>query len=175
MPYKIIVAVDDQYGIGKDNKLPWRCKEDLKHFSKTTKGKGNNAIIMGRKTWDSLNHTSLPNRDNYILSRSFLDIRDASKNTYAYTDLEKLLHICSKKKYEDIWVIGGSEIYKLFLNKNIVSELHITFISGEYDCDTFLNFDLHMWKLKTPQKVLTKPDIIPKASYQVWVPSNYSL
>ncbi len=170
MPYKIIVAVDDNYGIGKNNNLPWRCKEDLRHFSKTTKGNGNNAVIMGRKTWDSLNHNPLPKRDNYILSRSFLDIRNTSNKTFAFTDIDKLLHVCSNKNYDDIWIIGGSEIYTLFLKKNMVSEIHITNISGNYNCDTVLHMDFHMWKIKKPSMLLTKPDMVPKASYQIWIP-----
>ena len=170
MSFKIIVAVDDNYGIGKQNNLPWRCKDDLKHFSKTTKGNGNNAVIMGRKTWDSLNHKSLPKRDNYILSRSFLDLRGTGSNTYAFTDIDRMLHICRKKKYDTIWIIGGAEIYQLFLKRGIVSELYITTISGDYDCDTTFHFDWNMWKIKSTQQKLTQPDIMPQASYQIWEP-----
>ena len=109
-------------------------------------------------------------RDNYILSRSFLDIRNTSNKTFAFTDIDKLLHVCSNKNYDDIWIIGGSEIYTLFLKKNMVSEIHITNISGNYNCDTVLHMDFHMWKIKKPSMLLTKPDMVPKASYQIWIP-----
>ena len=70
MYFKLIVAVCKNYGIGKNNTLPWNIKEDLKHFSKITKGNGNNAIVMGRNTWNSFNGRHLKNRDNLILSTS---------------------------------------------------------------------------------------------------------
>ena len=68
MNFKIIVAATKKFGIGLNNKLPWRIPEDLKHFSKTTIGKGNNAIIMGRKTWESIGSKPLPKRHNIIIS-----------------------------------------------------------------------------------------------------------
>ena len=54
MKHNIIVAVCNGNGIGHSNKLPWYYKEELRNFSKVTKGEGNNAIIMGKNTWDSL-------------------------------------------------------------------------------------------------------------------------
>ena len=68
--YNIIVACDLEDGIGKDNKLPWNFPEDLKRFSQLTRGKGNNAVVMGKNTWESLPKKPLPKRDNLILSTS---------------------------------------------------------------------------------------------------------
>ena len=70
MSFKLIVAVSKNYGIGINNELPWNISEDLKHFSKTTSGNGNNAIVMGRNTWDSFNGRHLKKRDHLILSTS---------------------------------------------------------------------------------------------------------
>ena len=66
MDYNLIVACSNNYGIGNNGKLPWNIPNDLKRFSKLTKGNGNNAIVMGRKTWDSLPIKPLPNRINII-------------------------------------------------------------------------------------------------------------
>ena len=52
--YNIIVAYDLNQGIGKNNRLPWHFSEDLKRFSKLTRGEGKNAIIMGKNTWESI-------------------------------------------------------------------------------------------------------------------------
>ena len=68
MNFKIIVAATRNFGIGYKNKLPWHIPEDLKHFSKTTIGNGNNAIIMGRNTWESIGSKPLPKRHNVIVS-----------------------------------------------------------------------------------------------------------
>ena len=54
MIINVIVAMDERRGIGKNNLLPWNIPSDLKYFSKLTKGSGNNAIIMGRKTHQSI-------------------------------------------------------------------------------------------------------------------------
>ena len=69
----LIVAHDELGGIGKDNKIPWRCPEDLINFRKLTTGSGNNSVIMGRKTWESLNNKKLANRKNIVfLSFSYI-------------------------------------------------------------------------------------------------------
>ena len=63
----LIVAICNNNGIGYKNTLPWKIPTDLKKFKKLTQGKGNNAIIMGKNTYESIKK-SLPNRDNLILS-----------------------------------------------------------------------------------------------------------
>ena len=70
MNYKLIAAVCKGGGIGKNNALPWKIKEDLIHFSKLTRGNGNNAVVMGRKTWESLPGGALIGRDNIVLSNT---------------------------------------------------------------------------------------------------------
>tara|TARA_Y100000816_G_C26074306_1_gene565356 strand:+ start:1181 stop:1711 length:531 start_codon:yes stop_codon:yes gene_type:complete len=175
MPFKLIVATDEEWGIGKNNKIPWKCSEDLKHFSKKTKGNGNNAIVLGRKTWDSLNRKPLPNRDHYILSRTELHIpNEFQKNTFGYTKINDLIHDCLNKKYDDVWIIGGQQIYTLFMQKNIINELYITKISGKHDCDTFFTFDQNLYKVwsneASDKHMLTKLTSIPSAYYQIWRP-----
>ena len=75
MNINIIVAVSKNYGIGKNNDLPWFFKNDLKHFASLTKNTKNNALIMGKNTWESIPIKPLPKRHNLILSSS-LDIQD---------------------------------------------------------------------------------------------------
>ena len=127
--YKIIVAVDSKGGIGKDNKIPWNYPEDLKYFSKITKGNRQNSVIMGRKTWDSLSkkYRPLPERNNIVLS----------KNGSSKTECDII-----KKCHVDNWIIGGSQIYNLFLQD--VSHIYLTKIPGDYSCDTF--FDMKYLK-----------------------------
>ena len=67
VPFSIILAMDSQNGIGKNNGLPWRIREDLRLFSQITR---NNVVIMGRNTWDSLPKKPLPFRINVVISRS---------------------------------------------------------------------------------------------------------
>lgn len=86
----------------------------------TTDPNRKNVVIMGRKTWDSIpaKFKPLPGRINFVLSRSALDFSQYN-DTYGFKSLESALERLSnndfKKLYENIWVIGGSHIYKVFV------------------------------------------------------------
>lgn len=138
MKYNLIVATDKNNGIGKGNEMPWYYPEDLKYFSKTTKGKclNMNAVVMGRKTYESIGRT-LPGRVNYVLSRS-LKRENVDKQIKLFDDFEELLKDVEKKEFNDCWIIGGAEIYNLFLKKtDMISEVYLTKINKDYNCDTF--------------------------------------
>lgn len=139
-------------GIGYNNTLPWKIKEDLRHFSKITKGNKNNAIIMGKNTWYSLNCTPLPDRDNLVLSHSLTnkDDRDndnKNNNLYIFNNIDDIIKFCENKSYDNVWIIGGSSIYKQFLDLDIIDECIITNINKEYECDTFFPELNIKWKL----------------------------
>ena len=162
MVYKIIVAMDENNGIGKNNALPWHYPEDLKYFSKTTKGKGNNtnAVIMGRKTYESIGKP-LPGRVNYILSRTKRENinektqttensnnNNNNKNVLFFDNIADLHKDIESKNYNEAWIIGGAEIYNLFLsmssntNANTshsikIDAIYVTHIKGNYNCDAF--------------------------------------
>ena len=115
----MIVACDRNGAIGKDGDLPWRQSTDLQHFKNVTMDSN---LIMGRKTWESL-PGKLPGREHFVLSRSkeFENVNNI--------DFEEALEI-------DGWIIGGGEIYKLFLPH--VKILHRTIIDTRVtDPDTF--------------------------------------
>lgn len=126
----IIVAYCNNYGIGKDNKLPWYFKSDLRYFSKKTRGDGNNAILMGKNTWLSLPIKPLPNRDNFVLSTS-LNIHNC------FMSINEAKEYFNNNNYDDIWIIGGSSIYEQFINDTDVKKIYVSEIKKDYDCDTF--------------------------------------
>ncbi|MDY3007398.1 dihydrofolate reductase [Anaerococcus porci] len=131
---KIILAVDRDFGIGKDNKLLFRLKKDLAHFKKLTL---NNIVIMGRKTYESMGG-GLPKRENIVLTRN----KDYKINDgLVFNNVVKLLSYLEKNKNDrDIFVIGGNEIVELLLS--FCDEAIITKIDTKKDADTFLhNFD----------------------------------
>ena len=129
---KMIVAHDEENGIGKNNGLPWSIPEDLQRFSKLTRGNGNNAIVMGRKTYESIGKP-LPGRLNIVLSRT-ISIEE-SKNIKVFKCKKDVLNFINSSNFDDVWIIGGSAIYKEFFNK--VKELYVTEIHGKFNCDTF--------------------------------------
>lgn len=154
--YNIIVACDLEDGIGRDNKLPWNIPSDLKRFSQLTRGKGNNAVVMGKNTWESLPKKPLPKRDNLILSTTLdLEIGEP-KNSYVKTfpDIMALDKFCEKQKYDTVWIIGGSNVYEQFLEHVRLKQIYMTRIHNTYDCDTRFPH-ISSWKLQVAETIFT--------------------
>ena len=117
-----VYACDLNGAIGKDGDLPWRQSTDLQHFKRVTLG---GTIVMGRKTWDSL-PGKLPGRRSIVMSRTPRD--DVEVMGY-----EEVLSLSNQ---QDVFIIGGGEIYQLFIED--VNELHRTIIKVEIeDADPF--------------------------------------
>lgn len=157
MKYKLVVAMSINRGIGLNNKLPWNIKEDLKYFSKLTKGNGNNAIVMGKNTWYSLGSKPLPSRDNLILTSSNNNIN--GENYKFFNNINNLLEYCKNRVYNTVWIIGGSSIYQQFLNLNLIEECSITIIDKIIHCDTFFPIlDDNFWFLNKSCNLETSLD-----------------
>ena len=125
------VAVDEKFGIGKNNDLLPYLPEDLEFFKQLTLNK---AIVIGRKTLESFkNGNPLPKRLNVVLTR---------KNSYDHEriltmgSVEALLSWAETKEEEEVIVAGGGEIYKLLMPS--CSKLHITLLEGDFGADTFI-------------------------------------
>ena len=128
---KLIVAHCKNRGIGYKNSIPWNHPSDLTYFAKMTKGSGNNAIIMGANTYRSIGRT-LPKRHNIILSSTLIN-----PSLNIFTSLEDAIHSCNLLKMETIWIIGGENVYRETIEKNIACEIHVSMINEDYECDTY--------------------------------------
>ena len=145
MRFNLIVAMCRDNGIGYKGKIPWRIPLDLQYFSNLTKGDGNNAVIMGHKTWQSLpliagKTRGLHDRDNFILSNAttFDICLNHNHLTKTFKSIDALEYYITKNNiYEDIWVIGGAEIYKQFLAEGKIQKCYVTSIDAAFECDTF--------------------------------------
>ena len=148
MNYNLIVAMCENRGIGYKGTIPWHSREDLLHFSKLTKGNGNNAVIMGSTTWKSLPKQMLPLRDNLIVS-STLNINLTMQDGHllkSFENIDSVIQFCNGNNYDNVWVIGGESIYKQFLEKSIINALYITTIHEWFECDTFFpDVDENEW------------------------------
>ena len=146
----MIVAYCKGRGIGKNNSLPWHIPQDLKHFSKMTKGLNKkNIIIMGRHTWESIPNKPLRDRLNIVLSTT---ITLEEENTISFSMLEDALEYYQTHKdiYGDVWIIGGYQVYKSALEKKVVDNLYITYIDQYHECDTFFpEIPLDKYNLKS--------------------------
>ncbi len=137
---KIIVAHAKRRGIGMNGTLPWAIKDDLLNFKQKTTGRGNNSVVMGRRTWESLPKSAQPlnNRHNFIVS-SKIDKSEVEDypNCQVIPSLDDAMAIHTELNLDTMWVIGGSGVYDAALRTSQVQELHITHIKNDIPCDTF--------------------------------------
>lgn len=120
----IICACSKNGVIGKDNTMPWRLADDLKNFKKITT---NHHVIMGRKTYESIGKP-LPNRTNIILTRQ-KDFKTAYPEVKIFHQKEEILDFV--KQTQEVFVIGGGEIYSLFLEE--ATQMYLTHINTEIE------------------------------------------
>ena len=112
--FSIIVACSSNGGIGFENKIPWYLPDDLKNFKKITSfvndNTKRNAVIMGKNTWESLPIKPLPNRLNIVMtSNPEYEIND--KSVIVANSFEDVFMYCSPSNIENIFIIGGTQIY----------------------------------------------------------------
>lgn len=128
MIISIIVAIGRNDEIGKENKLLWSMPADMKYFRDTTKGK---TVIMGRKTFESIGKP-LPNRRNIVITR---DTKYKKSEVELAHSLKEALGLF-KDNEEEMFVIGGGEIYKQAME--IADKLYITHVDAEdKEADSF--------------------------------------
>lgn len=157
----MILALDSKNGLWKNEDLAWRISKDMKYFKEVTtwiipsafqaaslKSKGSienkqNAVLMWRKTWDSIpeKYRPLPGRINAILSRSYAP-EDDYWNICKYSSFENAIEkLSNREDVENIFIIGWAEIYNLALECNALETLYLTRVEGDYDCDVFMDID----------------------------------
>jgi dihydrofolate reductase len=117
----IIAAIGKNCVIGKSGRLPWHISEDLKRFKRLTTG---HAILMGRKTWESLSKP-LPNRRNIVITSTLIEGVECYPTINAALDALKAL--------EKVFVIGGAQIYAALFDR--ADELYLTFVDQEVEGD----------------------------------------
>jgi|TARA_B100001996_G_scaffold305770_1_gene246917 dihydrofolate reductase len=137
-----LVALSNNFVIGVDNDLPWKLKKDLQHFSTYTQNK---AIIMGRKTYQSIGRP-LPNRKNIVISSTL----NAQESLEVVSTLEQGIEVASDwskamAKSKEIVLIGGGYVFEDSIN--IVNKLILTRVDCEIDGDVFYpKIDLNNWE-----------------------------
>lgn len=126
-----IIAARSRNGIiGNNNSIPWKLKHDLIHFKKLTI---HNVVIMGRKTFDSMNNNPLPNRINIVITRD--KNFTAPFGTLIFNSIEQALEHCELfLRRLKIFIIGGGEIYLQTIN--LANKLVITEVDTEIEGDT---------------------------------------
>lgn len=129
MSVKAIVAIDLNYAIGNNNELLCKLPADLKRFRQLTTGNGNNTVLCGSKTYESMGN--LKNRTMVVASRTkrYRDVH-ATKDVHDFIRLWK-----EYARDADLWIAGGAELYKETLR--YVDELYLTIIHHKFEADTY--------------------------------------
>jgi dihydrofolate reductase len=134
----IIAAIADNYAIGKSNKLPWHLPADLKHFKTLTTG---SAVVMGKRTFESLPNGPLPNRKNIVLSSMMSE--GVTEGYYEANSIEDALELCDNEK--NVFIIGGGSVYQQSMES--AQTMHITWVHDEFAADAFFpTIDFTKWK-----------------------------
>ena len=140
----IIVAIAQNGIIGDKNALLWHIKEDMRFFRTTTSG---HAVIMGRKTFESLGSRPLPKRTNIVITRQDINFEGA----LTAHSLEEAIAMAGSDSNEEIFIMGGAQIYAQALD--IADRMYITHIERDYEGDTaFPAIDFTQWRLSSSER-----------------------
>ncbi|PCJ89494.1 MAG: diacylglycerol kinase [Flavobacteriales bacterium] len=143
MRVSIIAAVAENQVIGKDNGLPWYLPADMRHFQNTTKS---HHVIMGRKNYLSIpeKYRPLPERTNIVVTR---------RKNYVATgcivvhSIEQGIERAKNNRETETFIIGGGEIYKQALERNLVNKMYITWVHKQFKGNVFFpEFNKNEWK-----------------------------
>jgi dihydrofolate reductase len=164
MEINAIVAIDKLGCIGHENDLVFKSKKDMKLFKQST---SNQIVVMGSKTYSSMGSRPLPNRVNVVLSRKLVD-----DNVLIYDDIHKMLDdMILTYPDKQIWIIGGSEVYKLFMEYDMIDNFYITrFNHVSEKCDTHFPMELlSNYELKSS---IEEVDGDLEISFQIYTRNN---
>ena len=133
-----IAAMAENRVIGKNNKMPWHLPADLKHFKAVTTG---HPVLMGRKTYESIGKP-LPNRTNIILTR---DTHYTAPDCVIVNNIETALSMANELDMDEVFVIGGAEIYQILLPK--IQRIYLTKIHFKVAGDAYFpELNMAEWK-----------------------------
>lgn len=165
-PVHLVVAVDQEFGIGKGGGLPWKLSGDLKKFKEITTStrspEKQNAVIMGRRTWDSLpeKFRPLPGRINCVLTRNpDLALPSALIKGSSLTAIIQQLKEKFGEGIEQVFVIGGGEVFRQCLKEIPCEKIYLTQLMSSFDCDTFFPRPLTGFKKTFQGELLTEAGI----------------
>ena len=162
MKLNLILAIDDKNGIWIGWKLPWSIKKDMKFFKDTTSNTKDlgklNAVIMWRRTWQSIPSKNRPleERINCILTKTIktndLDSKIDDFVLY-FNSLEKCLkELSTKENLENVFVIWWASLYNELIKTDFVERVYLTRVKGDFKCDTFFDWIPENFSLESKTK-----------------------
>ena len=134
--FDLVVAMDRGHGIARDGDMPWHLPGDLAFFARLTAGSGDNAVVMGRKTWETIpeRFRPLPRRRNIVITRQEGYVAEGAE---VAPSLERALECAQSPGTDRVFIIGGAQIYALALEHPACAGVYITEIDQDFGCDVF--------------------------------------
>jgi len=152
MQLKMILAMDLDGCIGKENGLPWRLRSDMLRFKRLTMGQGNSAVLMGRTTWETIPEMYRPlvGRINIVVTRNTeYSLHEAD----VVNSIENGIQHALSKNCDECWIIGGANIYEQC--RDMVEEIHLTSVETSNSGDVKVTLFGEEWSREviesTPQ------------------------
>lgn len=183
--FSVVVAMDEDAHIGYFNRstgkynLPWNCKVDMDFFKELTTtnhtGKipeNQNVVIMGKNTYLSLPNKILPNRINIVVSSSYELWKDkCHDDVIVVPSFQEALYYCNSNEYHNIYVIGGSQLYKEALGHNSLGIIYVSIIPKHYykpNVKPTISFPLNLEQLErfTNKSLFYKKDFLKVYTFQ---------
>jgi dihydrofolate reductase len=158
MRISLIVAAAENGVIGRLGELPWHISADLRRFKRTTVG---HAIVMGRRTWDSIGSKPLPGRINIVMSR---DPKFRAEGAVVVRDLEEALLACPKA--QELFIAGGGEIYRLAMPR--AQRVYLTRVHLEPEGDAHFPALDENWRLNWEEAHEPESEGGPAFTFQIW-------
>ena len=172
MSINIISAFSKNRVIGNKGFIPWRIPKDLKYFIKmTTSGDSRNALIMGRKTWESIPTYPEPlaDRSSYVITKNNAHSVRATLTFPEMPTDEDIVMI--QKRHSNIWICGGQSVYEYFINKPYIDKLYLTEIKGD---TYFPEIPQHFIKTVQGKDYKLKKNALKYVKYNFTMYSNIS-
>lgn len=128
MEVKLIVCLNNTLSIGNGNALIYHISDDIKHFKKLT---SNNIVVMGRKTYESLPIKPLPNRVNIVVTS---DANFKADGCIILSSVKEVISFYKTLNTDKIlYVIGGGQLYKSFLDEDLIDTMEITMVVDDFE------------------------------------------
>ena len=168
--FNVILATDLNGGFALNNKLPWDLPIDFEFFKSITKhntilpgiNDEPNILIMGRKTWESMDCKPLFKRNSFVITSNFNKLNQKKlSNTIFFPDFISAYTEASHRVNSSVWVIGGKQIYDAALRHWACNKVYWTLIKGQFDADNFINMKDYpiTWHSIIPKKDINKNDL----------------
>jgi dihydrofolate reductase len=164
MIISIVVAASEDNAIGKDNQLLWKLPNDMKFFKNLTWGM---PVVMGRKTFESIGTKALPGRLNIVLTRQ-VNLYDGVTGVVSVDDFNKAVQLADAQGYKELFVIGGSELYKQTFS--IADKIYLTRVHSAFpSADTFIQqIDTNKFELIASEKMQADEKHALAYSFESW-------